>query len=299
MQPLSRRHFLHAAGATAAAGCLTAPAGTPAAAAADAAPKFQLGIVTYNVAAKWDLPTVLKVLKDTKIGNVEFRTTHAHGVEPSLSSSQREDVKKRCADAGIRIWGLGSVCEFQSPDEAVVKKNIEDCKQFAGLAHDLGAKGVKVRPNGVPRNVPLEKTLEQIGKSLVPCGKAAADAGVEIFVEVHGQTTQNPPNMKTIMEHCGHPAVGVCWNSNGTDVKGGSVAESFKMLSPWLKSCHINDLYKDEQGVYPYRELFRLMRGVGYDRVTLCEVGKTPGSVADGTEMLRYYRALWMELARG
>ena len=298
MRSLTRRHFLQTAGATAAAGCLGAPATIPAAV-NDDAPKFQLGIVTYNVAAKWDLPTVLKVLKDTKIGNVEFRTTHAHGVEPSLSSSQRQDVKKRCADAGIRIWGLGSVCEFQAPDKSVVEKNIEECKQFCGLAHDLGAKGVKVRPNGVPRNVPLEKTLEQIGKSLIHCGKAAADAGVEIFVEVHGQTTQNPPNMKTIMEHCGHPAVGVCWNSNGTDVKGGSVAESFKMLSPWLKSCHINDLYKDEQGVYPYRELFRLMRGVGYDRVTLCEVGKTPGSVADGTEMLRYYRALWLELARG
>ncbi|HTK76471.1 MAG TPA: sugar phosphate isomerase/epimerase family protein [Gemmataceae bacterium] len=298
MSSLSRRHFLQTAAVTAAAGSLAAPA-TTTAAGNDDAPKFQLGIVTYNVAAKWDLPTVLKVLKDTKIGNVEFRTTHAHGVEPSLSSSQRQDVKKRCADAGIRIWGLGSICEFQAPDKSVVEKNIEDCKQFIGLAHDLGAKGVKVRPNGVPRNVPLEKTLDQIGKSLIPCGKAAADAGVEIFVEVHGQTTQNPPNIKTIMEHCGHPAVGVCWNSNGTDVKGGSVAESFKMLAPWLKSCHINDLYKDEQGVYPYRELFRLMRGVGYDRVTLCEVGKTPGSVADGTEMLRYYRALWMELARG
>jgi hypothetical protein len=71
------------------------------------------------------------------------------------------------------------------------------------------------------------------------------------------------------------------------------------MLAPWLKSCHINDLYKDELGVYPYRELFRLMRGVGYDRVTLCEVGRTPGSVQDGTDMLRYYRALWTELARG
>lgn len=297
MRSLSRRHFLQTAGATAAAGCLAAPATSSAA--NDDAPKFQLGIVTYNVAAKWDLPTLLKVLKDTKIGNVEFRTTHAHGVEPSLSSSQRQDVKKQCADAGIRIWGLGSVCEFQSTDASVVKKNIEECKQFVGLAHHLGAKGVKVRPNTVPRGASIEKTLEQIGKSLVPCGKAAADAGVEIFVEVHGQTTQNPPNMKTIMEHCGHPAVGVCWNSNGTDVKGGSVAESFKMLSPWLKSCHINDLYKDELGVYPYRELFRLMRGVGYDRVTLCEVGRTPGSVQDGTEMLRYYRALWTELARG
>ena len=108
-----------------------------------------------------------------------------------------------------------------------------------------------------------------------------------------------PANMRTIMEHCGHPQVGVCWNSNPTDVKDGSVAESFRMLSPWLKSCHINELYKDSTGVYPYRELFRLMRGVGYDRVTLCEVGKTPPDLDSGIEMLKYYKALWTELTRG
>src|SRR5438477_12729429 len=106
MHALSRRRFLQSAGAVTAAGLAARP--SPAPAAADAPLKFHLGIVTYNIAAKWDLPTVLKVLKDTKIEYVEFRTTHPHGVEPSLSADARKDVKTRCADAGIRIWGLGT-----------------------------------------------------------------------------------------------------------------------------------------------------------------------------------------------
>jgi len=81
-------------------------------------------------------------------------------------------------------------------------------------------------------------------------------------------------------------------------VKDGSVSESFALLKPWIKSCHINELYKDAAGVYPYRELFRLLRESGYDRVTLCEVGKTPKTEEDGAEILRYYRALWTELTR-
>ncbi len=85
-----------------------------------------------------------------------------------------------------------------------MKKNIETCKQFVELVADIGGKGVKVRPNGLPKDVPVEKTLEQIGKSLIECGKAAADAGIEIWVEVHGPGTQIPANSKTIMEHCGH-----------------------------------------------------------------------------------------------
>jgi sugar phosphate isomerase/epimerase len=265
-------------------------------------PKFKLGIVTYNVTNSWDVPTIAKVCKAAGIAAVEFRTTHKHGVEPTLSKAERQNVKKIMGDAGVQIWGCGSICEFQAPDPAVVQKNIETCKQFCELVADLGGKGVKVRPNGVPKggNIPLEKTLEQIGKSLAICGKAAEGSGVEIFVEVHGAVTAVPANMKTIMEQCGHPKVGVCWNSNdGTDVKDGSVAEAFAMLKPWLRSCHINDLWKDGAGKYPYRELFRLLRESGYDRVTLCEVGTPMPDEKSGLAFLQHYKALWDSLARG
>lgn len=292
-----RRRFLQA-GALAAAG-LAAPAVEAVPIDKDAkAPKFRLGLVTYNLAASWDLATLLRACKSTGVSPVELRTTHKHGVEPSLSKDQRKEVRQRFADAGVSIWGCGTVCEFQSPDAVVVKKNIETCKAFVDLVADLGGRGVKVRPNGLPKSVAIEKTLEQIGQSLVPCGKAAADAGVEIWVEVHGGGTSHPPHMKTIMEHCGHPKVGLTWNSNTSDIKGGSVAEYFNLLWPWIRSCHINELYKDAAGVYPYRELFRLFRDKGYDRATLCEVGRGVPDEKTGAEMLRYYKALWTELNR-
>jgi sugar phosphate isomerase/epimerase len=292
-----RRRFLQAGAGLAAIGGLTSPARLEAA--AEKAPKFHLGIVTYNIAQAWDVPTILKVCKAVGLSPVELRTTHKHGVEPTLSKDQRREIRKRFADAGVAIWGCGSVCEFHSPDAAVVKKNIETCKEFVELAADIGGKGVKVRPNGLPKDVPVEKTLEQIGKALIECGKAAGDAGVEIWVEVHGNGTAHPPYCKTMMEHCGLKNVGLTWNSNPTDIKDGSVAEYFRLLRPWIKSCHINELYKDSTGTYPYRELFRLFRETGYDRVTLCEVGKSPPDPATGEDVLRYYKALWTELARG
>ncbi len=311
MLPLNRRRFLQTAGGLTAAG-LAVPAASAAASGASTAPlKFRLGIVTYNIAANWDIPTILKVCKDVGLSPVELRTTHKHGVEPTLSKEQRQEVRKRFADAGVEIWGCGTTCEFHSPDPAKVKQNIETCKRFVELAADIGGRGVKVRPNNLPREVPVEKTLEQIGKALVPCGKAAADAGVEIWVEVHGGTqhppdargrrltSAHPPYVKKMMEHCGHPKVGLTWNSNPSDIKDGSVAESFKLLRPWVRSCHINEIYKDALGKYPYRELFRLMRETGYDRVTLVEVGRGMPDAASGQELLRYYKALWTELARG
>jgi len=212
-------------------------------------------------------------------------------VEPSLSASQRAEVKQRCADAGLTPWGLGTVCEFHSPDPAVVRKNIETCGEFVKLARDIGAKGVKVRPNGLQQDV--EKTLQQIGTALKECGQMAADQGVEIWVEVHGAGTQEPANMRKIMDYCGHKSVGVNWNSNPTDVKNGSVKEAFELLRPFLMTCHINNLW----GPYPYRELFTLLRQSGYDRYTLCEVG-TPVKAEDGALFFQCYRGLWRELAR-
>src|SRR5690348_15982114 len=137
MPNTSRRTFLQSVGLTAAA-MTAAGTGLPRVGlAADAnasapreAPKFRLGIVTYNIAAQWDLPTILKVLKSVGIGPVEFRTGHKHGVEPSLSKDQRKTVRKQCEDAGVEVWGCGTTCEFQSPDPAAVQKNIEECKRF-------------------------------------------------------------------------------------------------------------------------------------------------------------------------
>jgi sugar phosphate isomerase/epimerase len=311
MSAVSRRRFLETAGGMAAVGLATSSTNAASEKSYLVPLKFRLGIVTYNIAANWDIPTILKVCKSVGLSPVELRTTHKHGVEPSLSKAQRKDVGKRFVDAGIEIWGCGTTCEFHSPDQANVRRNIETCKRFVELTADIGGRGVKVRPNGLPKSVPIEKTLEQIGHSLISCGKAAADAGVEIWVEVHGGTeyqadkrgirlgSSHPPFVKKMMEHCGHPSVGLTWNSNPGDVKNKSVSEYFHLLRPWLKSCHINEIYKDGQGVYPYRELFRLMRETRYDRVTLVEVGRTMPDAESGAELLRYYKSLWNELAKG
>lgn len=291
---MDRREFLAAGLLTAGTVAASLKAGQTQTVGPAAPPaRYQLGIVTYNIAAQWDLPTILRVCRAVGLAAVELRTTHAHGVEPDLPASKRADIRKQFSDSGVVFWGCGTVCEFHAPEPSIVRKNVELCKRFVDLVADLGGKGVKVRPNALPKEVPVEKTLEQIGKALRECGKAADDKGIEIWVEVHGPGTSHPPHMRTIMQHCSMPNVGITWNSNATDVKNGSVREYFELLRPWLKSCHINELYSN----YPWRELFTLLRLTGYDRYTLAEIPGTP-DVPSGERLLRYYKALWQELTR-
>lgn len=285
MPPIDRRTFLAAAAGVVA---------LPSLAAARSAAKFQLGLVTYNVAKDWDLPTILRICRAAGVAAVECRTTHKHGVEPALKAEGRADVKRQFADAGVVFWGCGSTCEFHSPDAAVVAKNVEECKRFLALTRDLGGKGVKVRPNGVTKGRSVEAACDQIGAALKQCGQAAADLGLEVWVEVHGSVTQAPANMKRIMTACGHKSVGVAWNSNQTDLIDGSLDQGFELLAPHIKSCHINDL----GGKYPYRDLFTKLAGIGYDRYTLCEVG-TAVSADKGEAWLKAYKAKWAGLGGG
>jgi sugar phosphate isomerase/epimerase len=250
--------------------------------------------VTYNVAKEWDLDTILRLCRETGFEGVEFRTTHAHGVERTLSPDERRAVRKRCQDAGLLQTSLGSVCEFHSPDPAVVRKHIDDCREWVVLAQDIGAKGVKVRPNGLPKDVPEEKTLEQIGRALAECGAFGRDHGVEIWVEVHGDQTKVPARMRKIMDICSHPSVGLTWNSNDTDVENGSVAQSFALLRPDIRCCHITDL----RSGYPYRELFSLLAQSGFTGFTLCEF-PDPVPAFNGAAWLRDYRERWESLQKG
>jgi hydroxypyruvate isomerase len=281
--PLSRREWMRLS--------LGAAAGVAGARGVLGAGSFHLGLVTYNVAKEWDLDTILRLVQESGLEGVELRSTHAHGVEPSLSAAERAEVREKCAAARLKQVSLGTACEFQSPDPAIVRKNLDEVQKWILLARDIGARGVKVRPNGLPEGIPVETTLEQIGRALIACGEAAQEHGVEIWVEVHGQGTKEPANMRRIMDACAHPAVGITWNSNDSDVVDGSVKQSFALLRPFIRCCHITDLWSD----YPYRELFALLEESGYDRFTLCEFhGTVPPE--EGATWLRRYRARWLEL---
>lgn len=253
---------------------------------------MKLGIVTYMWGAEWDLPTLIRNCEQTGFEGVELRSTHKHGVEPSLSAAERTEVRQRFADSKVRCVGLGSACEYHHPDQAVVQRNIELTKQFVLLSRDIGATGVKVRPNGLVKDEEQKRTVERIGMALLECGTFAEDHGQEIRVEVHGSGTAQPTVMKEIMEVANHPSVTVCWNSNPGETIDGRLKPSFDLLKNRLGSVvHIHDLFDRE---YPYRELFALLKESGFEGYCLSESPAT----SDPLRVMRYYRALFDELCR-
>lgn len=255
---------------------------------------MHLGLVTYNIAKDWNLDTLLEKCRQHGFEGVELRTTHAHKVEPLLTVEERQRVRQKFEAAGVVLWGLGTTCEYHSPDPEVLWQNIQTTKAFIDLARDVGAKGVKVRPNDLPAGVPVERTLQQIGEALRQVGQYALEKGVEVWLEVHGRGTSHIPHIRRIMEVANHPAVGVCWNSNPSDVVDGSIRQNFELIRDWILSVHLRDLYLPD---YPWQELFNLLYRTGYGRFTLAEIPASP----EPDRILGYFRALWearLELAK-
>jgi sugar phosphate isomerase/epimerase len=248
---------------------------------------IRLGTVTYNLAKDWDVPTIIRNCEEAKFEGVELRTSHAHGVEVGMNPSQRLEVAKRFRDSRVELMGLGSAFDYHTPDQAKLRKDIDATKEYIVLAHDVGARGVKVRPNGLPKEVPKEKTLEQIGKSLRELGEFGDSHGVQIRLEVHGPETSLLPNIKTILDAANHRNVGACWNSNQTDLAGEGFDDNFNLVKDKIFTVHMRDLYLEE---YPFRRLLSRLNEIGFNGFCLAEIPESN----DPVRVMKYFRGLFL-----
>lgn len=248
--------------------------------------KLKLGIVTFNIAKDWDVDTIITKCTDLGYEGVELRTTHHHKAEVNLSEEQRKEIRNKFEDSFVKLVGLGSVFEYHSPIKEELRKNIEGTKEYIKLAYNVGAKGVKVRPNSFPEEVSKEKTIEQIDLSLRECGEFAQDYGIKVRLEVHGKGTCFVPYIKQMIDVCNHANVYVCWNCNPTDVdKSGSIRDNFNLVRDKIELVHMHDLYEG----YPYEELFSLLKDIGYEGFYLAEIPDSP----EPEKILKYYQKLF------
>jgi len=253
--------------------------------------EMKLGLVTYQWAKDWDLPTIIANCERTGYLGVELRVDHAHKVETNLSANQRAEVKKRFADSPVDCIGYGANFEYHSPDPAALRKNIEGTKEYIKLCKDIGATGIKVKPNGIPADVPREKTIAQIAASLNEVGKFARDFGQLVRVEVHGNISQEIPNMRAIFEQVTEKNVKMCWNCNDQDLLPPGLEPNFNSVKKWFgDTVHVREF---NVGEYPYQQLMNLFTGIKYDGWVLLEARTEPADkIAAMNEQMQLFKKM-------
>ena len=254
-------------------------------------PVLRLGLVTYQWAKDWDLPTLIANCTKTGVHGVELRTEHAHGVETRLNVAQRAEVKKMFADSPVTCIGYGANFEYHSPDPVKLRMNIDQTKEYIKLCKDIGASGIKVKPNDLPEGITKEKTIAQIAASLNEVGKFALGYGQLVRVEVHGNKTQELPNMKAIFDQVTEKNVKMCWNCNDQDLLPPGLEGNFNSVKKWFgDTVHVREF---NVGDYPYQQLFDLFAGIHYNGWILLEARTEP---ADKIAALKEQLALFNKL---
>ncbi|MHC4400697.1 MAG: sugar phosphate isomerase/epimerase family protein [Planctomycetota bacterium] len=291
MSHATRRNFLKTSLGAGAAALAAGPLGQSLTLAAEKpGSRMRLGLVTYLWGKDWDLSTLIANCEKAEVLGVELRTTHPHGVEPSLSAKERKEVKRRFDQSPVVFVGPGSNERFDHPDPQKLAGAIEATKAFVKLSHDCGGSGVKVKPNDLPKDVPREKTIEQIGQSLNVVAAFGADYGQEIRLEVHGKCALLPI-MKEIMDVADHPNVGVCWNSNAQDLEGKGLVHNFNLVKDRFgATAHVREL---NVGDYPYQQLMDMLVKMDYAGWILLECRTNP---PDRVAAMIEQRKVWEDM---
>jgi len=288
---LSRRRFLErgfcvAAGTVAAAALPSCNVAGPG---AKRRAKTRFGFTTYQWGQDWDIPTLIANCRKAEVFGVELRTSqsYAHGVELDISVQKRRDVKKQFADSPVALVGIATGERFDWPDPAQLEKAIENSKAFVKLSSDVGCSGIRVFPNSFQKDVPHEKTIEQIGKALNAVGAFAADCGQQVRLEAHGPAGELS-TIKAIMDYVTQPSVRVMLNSDKRDTAGEGFEHNFNLVKALLgNTIHLHNL-KDAQ--FPYQVQMDLLVKTGWGGWQLLEASD---KVEDRVQALIEQRKIW------
>ena len=242
--------------------------------------KMHFGFTTYIWGREWDIPTLIANCTDLKAYGLEMRVEmkSAHGVELDLDAAKRREVKKRFAESPVKVLGLGTGECFDYIDTEELKRSIEKGKRYAELSHDIGGRGIRVFPNDFHKDVPQEKTIEQIAKGVNDLARSAAGYGQLIRLENHGSAGR----LKTLK-----------LNSDAKDAADGAFEENFKLVKNRLgDTLHAHELASPD---FPYQLQCNLLMDVGWTGWWLPELDNPPAA-ADRMAGLKQQRRLWDQL---
>ena len=254
--------------------------------------KMRFGFTTYIWGREWDIPTLIANCIELKAYGIEFRVEMkaAHGVELDLDAARRRELKNRFAGSPVKVLGLATGERFDYVEPEKLKASIEKAKRYAVLSQDIGGSGIRVFPDDFHKEVPHEKTIEQIAKGVNELARFAAGHGQLIRLENHGSAGLLK-SLKLIMDQVDQKNVGVKLNSDVRDAAGGAFEENFNLVKNRLgDTLHMHDLTAAD---FPYQLQSNLLMDAGWTGWWLPELDNPP---ADRMAGLKEQRRLWDKL---
>jgi sugar phosphate isomerase/epimerase len=234
---------------------------------------MKLSLLTYSIARTWSLDKVIEAARAYGFAGIEFRAEegHGHGVELERTKSERRQIRDRIFDAYLEVAGIGTSSRFETPDSMERQDIVDRTKRFVELAADIDCKRIRVFGNNFPRDVARDDCVKYVGDSLRALAEFSEPYGVDILLEMHGNF-RFWRYARSAVEIADHPRVGIVYNCESADIVGGSVAATYRQVRTYVRHVHMHQFNGPRWGVFPYPELFQLLKADGYEGYLSSEI---------------------------
>jgi sugar phosphate isomerase/epimerase len=188
-----------------------------------------------------DLAGMLAVAKRYGYDGIEPRldADHAHGIEVSLSPTQREAVRAQMQSAGITLACLATSLKYADPN--ATDSTLAQTHERIDLAGDLAVKAIRVFGGKIPDGCDREQAIDLLVRSLSSVADHAEDRGVTLCMETHDDWC-DPAHVATVLTRVARPCIAVNWDFMHPARLGlATIEESFEVLRPWIRYVHMHD----------------------------------------------------------
>ena len=160
---------------------------------------------------------------------------------PELRGPGLPETRRRLRDAGLAVPCVDSRSFFHHPDEATRRRSLEEAARIVGVAHELGAKGIRVFGDSIQPGADLASTRAWIADSLSALAERGRPAGVEVWLESHGDFARATDTL-TVLEGVRGSGVGVLWDAPNAFAAGEDPGEGARLLGRHIRHVHLKDL---------------------------------------------------------
>lgn len=148
---------------------------------------MKLGYMT-SMAQDKGVPELIDIAKTHGYEAIEFRPEwkQAHGVELSMTKTQRKETRARFADSGIEISAISPGVKFVNDDR---DQQLEKMYQYIDLATDLNATCVRFFADTLPKDPAQRHESHKVqAEYQARAAEKAWDAGVTLALETHSNS---------------------------------------------------------------------------------------------------------------
>ncbi|MEO0278149.1 MAG: sugar phosphate isomerase/epimerase family protein [candidate division WOR-3 bacterium] len=235
----------------------------------------------------WSLEKAFKHAADVGYNAIEIAPFTIASYVTDISKSQRDEIRKIAARAGIEISGIHWVLaqtegfHITHPDRLIRERTSKYCVELVKFCADIGGKFIVLgspKQRSLLQGVSKEQGIKWACECLKPAIDIAQELKITICIEPLGPNETNFINTATeaidFIRYCSSFALKIMLDVKAMASEGRPIPEIIKASWPHFAYFHANDVNLKGPGFghTDFRPIAQALKQVGYDGYISVEI---------------------------